>query len=152
MTALTPKRPYRRQARTFSQWRSVFLAALADSANVRAACEAAGISRETAYHYREKNEAFRAEWETAIQDACDTLEEEAWKRACTTSDVLLIFLLKAHRPALYRETIHHRIDITQILRQVAEADGLDPDEVVRAAEAIATRIRPPDTSKYPGAR
>ena len=38
-------------------------------------------------------------------DACDVLEVIAWRRANASSDLLLIFLLKAHRPEKYRETI-----------------------------------------------
>jgi hypothetical protein len=50
------------------------------------------------------------QWDEALEDACDILEAEAWKRARDKSDLLLIFLLKAHRPAKYRETTRHEID------------------------------------------
>jgi hypothetical protein len=93
---LTPKK-------AAGEWGPAFLAALSKSANVRAACQAAGISREAAYKYRERSAAFRAQWDTALEDACDVLEALAWRRASDASDVLLIFLLKAHRPAKYRE-------------------------------------------------
>ena len=87
------------------EWYPKFLAALRDSGNVRAASEAAGILRETAYRNRRRYKAFAKQWDTAMEDACDLLEEEARRRAKTNSDLLLIFLLKAHRPAVYRETI-----------------------------------------------
>ncbi len=90
------------------EWRPAFLAALRNSANVRASCMAAGISRKTAYQHRNRSAEFRAQWDDAIEDACDVLEAEAWQRARSTSDVLLIFLLKAHRPGMYRD----RFEIT----------------------------------------
>ena len=88
-------------------WFPLFLASLRNSGNVRAACKAAGISRETAYDNRRSNAVFAQAWAEAIEDACDLLEAAAWVRARSTSDTLLIFLLKAHRPEKYRETTRH---------------------------------------------
>jgi hypothetical protein len=87
------------------EWRPAFLAALRNSGNVRAACKAAGVSRKTAYQHRESASEFKAAWDDAIEDACDILEAEAWQRGRKSSDTLLIFLLKAHRPEKYREVI-----------------------------------------------
>ena len=85
------------------EWFPLFLAALRASGNVRLACEKAKIDRRTAYRNRDDNERFRAAWDEAIEDACDSLEAAAWLRAKRNSDTLLIFLLKAHRP-MYRDT------------------------------------------------
>jgi hypothetical protein len=104
-TNLTPKKA----KRTAGEWRPVFLKALANSGNVRAACHAAGITRTAAYDHRERSVLFAAAWDTALEDACDALEAMARKRAMDTSDVLLIFLLKAHRPAKYRDTYRHEL-------------------------------------------
>ena len=87
------------------EWRGIFLEALRNSANVRAACKTAGISRSTAYSAKKRSERFRKAWEQAIEDAVDTLEAVAMDRARKQSDSLLMFMLKAHRPAKYRETI-----------------------------------------------
>lgn len=86
------------------EWFPVFLATLRNTANVRAACQAAKITRETAYDNRKANASFAARWDIAIEDACDQLEAAAWLRAKSRSDTLMIFLLKAHRPDKYRET------------------------------------------------
>jgi len=86
------------------EWFPVFLATLRNTANVRASCQAAKITRETAYDNRKSNATFAAAWDSAIEDACDQLEAAAWLRAKSSSDTLMIFLLKAHRPAKYRET------------------------------------------------
>lgn len=92
-------------------WRPAFLAALANSANVRAACQAAGIGRTTAYEAREHAPQFKKAWDDAIDEACDLLEATAFRRAMGgESDTLLIFLLKSHRPAVYRE--RRDLDVT----------------------------------------
>lgn len=91
------------------------------------ACELAGIDRTTAYKARERDPSFASEWEQIIQDAIDSLEKEAWRRAregvtrvepimyqgekvaekiiTEYSDNLITFLLKANRPEKYREQI-----------------------------------------------
>lgn len=108
-------------------WRKSFLEGLKACANVRQACEMAGIERTTAYKARERDPSFAAEWEQVIQDAIDSLESEAWRRAregvtrvepimyqgqkvaekviTEYSDNLITFLLKANRPEKYREQI-----------------------------------------------
>lgn len=111
-------------------WEAPFLSALRNSANVRASCEAAGISRQAAYKHRDGHERFRNEWNSAIDEACDLLEFVARKRAMETSDTLLIFLLKAHRPTLYRDRLS--IDLP------TEAERLLRDLGVEATpEAVA---------------
>ena len=90
-----PKKPAR-------QWRPLFLEMLSATGNVSLACQAAGISRNTAYKARQSNQAFADGWGEALTTALDLLEAEARRRAMTTSDTLLIFLLKAHKPEMYR--------------------------------------------------
>jgi len=90
------------------EWRPIFLATLRATGNIRLSCHQAGIGRKTAYIAKEKSAEFQSQWEEALNDAVDVLEGEARKRALETSDTLLIFLLKAHRPELYRETHHLR--------------------------------------------
>ena len=130
-----------------AEWRPAFLAALRNSANVRAACQAAGISREHAYNSREQSAEFRTEWERALADACDVLEAEARRRAMSTSDVLLIFLLKSHRPEVYRETVRQehsgpgggplQVEQRQVVELVWEDSRLDQDGAA-TAEAHAS--------------
>jgi hypothetical protein len=89
------------------QWVERWLEVFRDTGNVRLSCHAAGIDRVTDYHYRDADPEFRAAWEQAEEDAVELLEAEARKRARASSDVLMIFLLKAHRPYKYRETTKH---------------------------------------------
>jgi hypothetical protein len=109
------------------QSRERFIAALRNTANVRASAQAAGVDRKTAYNWRNTSTAFAAQWDEAIEDAVDTLEAAAVKRArdgveepvyqggemvgtvTKYSDTLLIFLMKAHRPKMYRETVKSEI-------------------------------------------
>jgi hypothetical protein len=86
-------------------WSGPFLAYLRDTANVRGSAKAAGVTRQTAYARREKDPEFAAGWADAIEDAIEDLERVAQERARSVSDTLLIFLLKAHRPERYRESV-----------------------------------------------
>jgi uncharacterized protein YdbL (DUF1318 family) len=101
--------------------RERFLTILRTDPNVSAAARAINISRRHAYTIREQDPAFAQAWDEAVDEAVDTLETEARRRAIegTTrpvfykgeevggireySDTLTIFLLKAHRPEKYRE-------------------------------------------------
>jgi hypothetical protein len=89
------------------EWVDPFLAALRGSGNVRAACYAADVSRKVAYAYRAESAEFAEAWRDALAEAIDMLEEAARARALDSSDTLLIFLLKSHRPEVYRETTRH---------------------------------------------
>lgn len=104
-------------------WKKPFLEVLRRTANVTLAARQIGISKVTAYNARHKSEKFAAEWDEAIDQAVDLLEAEARRRALSGveepifhngqqvgakrrfSDTLMIFLLKAHRPQVYRENV-----------------------------------------------
>jgi len=113
------------------EWYGVFLSTLRNTANVRAACEKAHITRRTAYRNRDENAAFRDAWDEAIEDACDSLEAVARVRAQRSSDTLLIFLLKAHRPGVYRETTrNYNINLTP--EQAAQMTDEEIDAELKA--------------------
>lgn len=118
-------------------WRPGFLAMFAATGSVLLSARAAGVNRTTPYEERAHNAEFAAAWQQAEEDAIQLLEAEARRRALSTSDVLLIFLLKARRPSVYRE--NPRIELTgadggPILTQQLLA-GLDDHEkaLLRAA-------------------
>ena len=94
---------------THGTWKPRFLLELQKHTSVAYACERAGISRPSAYEARKKDPEFAAQWDDAIQHAVDLLERRAFLRASRDSDVLMKFLLSAHRPALYRETVRQEI-------------------------------------------
>jgi hypothetical protein len=98
---------------------------------VRAACKRAKIERSTAYKARKEDDGFAAAWKAALDDAIDSLEAEAWRRARDGtkrlvlykgepvlikdkpliereySDALMTLLLKAHRPERFAERQRH---------------------------------------------
>ena len=86
-------------------WRMKFLDGLRMHGMVTQAAMEAGIHRNTAYFERQHDPAFAQEWADALDRGVDMLEDTAKKRAYEGSDVLLIFLLKAHRPQKYRDTL-----------------------------------------------
>lgn len=100
---------------------TAFCAALAETCQVGRACAAVGISRQTAYRWREEMPEFAEAWDAAKRIGVSALEDEAHRRAfegvdkpvfykgdeCGSireySDLLAVFLLKAHDPSKYRE-------------------------------------------------
>src|SRR5262249_47879561 len=94
------------RARTrLGKWRDGFLRALAKTPSVTMAAKAAGVSRRTAYDHRERDSEFAAQWDDALNQSLDVLEHEVYQRALKDDAQLAMFILKAHRPAIYRERI-----------------------------------------------
>lgn len=116
--------------------REKFLIALGSGASVTRAAVIAGWSRQSAYNYRKDDEEFAAEWDEAVEEGTDLLEDEARRRATEGlvqykfdkhgdplqnpvtggpyferqySDTLLIVLLKSRRPNKYRDNTRHEI-------------------------------------------
>lgn len=99
--------------------RKKFLEVLACTANVRAAAEAAGKGKCTAYTLRRRDPDFARAWEEALTSAMDELEAVAFERARDGvekvvvraggtpvtireySDRLLMFMLSRRRPEAY---------------------------------------------------
>ena len=102
----TSKKRHRRH-RHAMEWRDAFLEALRSTPIIKQACRAAGVSRKVAYDWRKKDGEFAAEWNDALQDGIDTLEEILMRRAEERDTVAMIFLLKGLRPKKYRERYEH---------------------------------------------
>src|SRR5574341_690087 len=75
------------------RWQNKFLTELSRTGNVRLACEIARVERSTVYKARYEAERIRsaadpkatpndfaAKWDEAIEEACDRMEQEAWRR------------------------------------------------------------------------
>ena len=91
------------------------------------ACKAAGIGRRTAYEWRDDLPEFADAWDKALRIGVTALEDEVHRRAFEGtdkpvyhqgkkvgtvreySDVLAIFLLKAHDPDKYRDQTSMRL-------------------------------------------
>jgi hypothetical protein len=128
----------KRRATGATDWAVRFLKVLTGTArapggSITRACRAAGICRTTFYHRRNEDETFRAAVLEALEEACDLLEDEARRRAMKCSDVLLIFLLKAHRPEKFRERFDVRTSVgvqLEIVEEIVEA-GKGPPQAAR---------------------
>jgi hypothetical protein len=81
-----------------------FLAALHEWPDVTQACSKAGIGRSQAYRVYRTEPDFAREWDEAVREGIEAVEDEAWRRT-KKSDTMLIFMLKSHKPGIYRETI-----------------------------------------------
>lgn len=132
--------------------KQTFLAHLRETGNVTLSARAVAIATMTLYDARKADPAFEAAWKTAIEEAIDVLEEEARRRAFTGvtrkkfhlgkpvfdpltrkqyveqeySDLLLIFLLKAHRPAKYRERYELSGKLGIVLEQLVADPAASP--------------------------
>ena len=114
--------------------KAAFLAALAQCGNVTEAARKTGIARMCHYDWLKRDPDYVKATEVAVEESIQHLEQVARKRAVTGSDLLLIFLLKAHRPEKYRE--QHRHEITG-------ANGAP------IAVTFGGRYKPPDASGGP---
>lgn len=101
--------------------KAAFLTAFAAGGIVTQAAQAAGVPRRTAYNWYADDGDFAAAWDDAKEEATDAMEAEALRRGVEGitkpvfqggrrvgdireySDTLLVIMLKANRPAKYRE-------------------------------------------------
>lgn len=148
-------------------WTTTFLEVLRQTGNLTKSAAAAGCSRQNVRYLRVNNAEFEAAVRDALDEACDLLEAEARRRAVEGverlkfdqrgnvindprtgqpyididySDTLLIFLLKAHRPELYRERPTVSVDyMAQAMEIEARRRGIAPEELI---EAVYRVLRP----------
>lgn len=138
-------------AKPKTDWKEVFLAALRKSPNVSAAARKAGYTRQWVYKLRQEDEEFAAAWDDALAEAMDEAEGEIYRRAVRGvvrkvfyrdqiidtvreySDTLLIFLAKAHRPEVYRETV--RSELTG-----KDGGPIKHEDIGDAGERIASKL------------
>ena len=92
-------------------WQKRFLESLRQTPNVKAACSAAGVSRQTAYRTRGTDSVFRDAWQSALDASVDELEARAFQLALEGDARLVEFMLKSHRPAIYRDTQRHEVGL-----------------------------------------
>ena len=108
---MTPKR----------DWKPAFIELLRETGNVTLAAQHAGQSRNQVHDVRQRSKRFAAQWDDALEEATDLLEAEARRRAFTGidkpvffkgevvasikkySDPLLMFLLEAYDPQMFRD-------------------------------------------------
>lgn len=94
-----------------------FIDGLTENGTVYHAALAAGISRQTAYRWREDDLEFADLWDEAIENAVDAVENTVYKRALGGDTIAAIFYLKAHRPK-FRDRLN--IDVEQVQSNIDE--------------------------------
>lgn len=127
--------------------KQAFLESYKQWANVSFACESARINRSNVYYWQEHDPEFAHNMRLAGDAATERLEKEAWRRATEGtpykrtsywhgepvgtdekieySDQLLMLLLRARRPDVYREKLD--VAVSQVIKTVA---GVDPASVL----------------------
>lgn len=95
--------------------KATFLAELKVGKTVSEAAKNAAVGRRTFYDWRDQDAEFRQAWDDAIEESIEVLEDEVRKRALDRNDksshLLLMFLLKKHKPE-YRENFKREVKIT----------------------------------------
>lgn len=86
-----------------SEWVEEFLESLRKMPVVKHACTEAKVSRTTVYNYRKQDPEFAQQWDDALEEGIDALEEKVWSQATDGDRALMMFLLKSLRPSTYRE-------------------------------------------------
>jgi hypothetical protein len=126
------------------------LAALAEGATISEACIMARVGRRTAYDRRQRDGEFAVAWADAVERSTELLEDHARARALAGPEdpgaaQLLMFLLKARRPGVYRERVdlRHsgRVERSGDLAGVRRAAARDPHAAERMAAALAAAER-----------
>ena len=94
-----------------------FIAALTTHGTVSHAAQAAGVSRNTVYRWRDEDPEFAILWDEAHEQAVDSVESVLFQKALSGDTICMIFYLKAHRP-IYRDRLN--IDIQQLKSEIEE--------------------------------
>jgi hypothetical protein len=120
-TKRKPGRPKGYKPNGVGEWTPVFLAALQQLPNVRAACQKSGVSRSEAYRLRAQDSTFSQAWHEALQDGIDIIEATLMARAMKRDTVAGIFLLKNLRPEVYGENVNVNVSGTLSIEEVRQA-------------------------------
>lgn len=111
-----------------------FIETLEAQGTVLHAAKAAGVSRWTAYRWRKEDLEFADQWDEALENAVDVVENSLYQKAVNGDTICMIFYLKAHRP-IYRDRLN--IDIEQVRGEIEERMAqLQSDLVARAIPAL----------------
>ncbi len=132
--------------------RACFLEVLRRTANVSRAAREAGLATSTVYAQRGRSAGFAAEWDAAVTEALDALEEELVLRVRQGvekpvfyggqqvgsvrhySDALAMFILKARRPDVYGRVVAERAAAEQ-------GEGDEPSQDEARAEVLRRLAR-----------
>jgi hypothetical protein len=140
--------------------RANFLEAVRNTGNVVQACNSLGLARTAVYAWRDADPSFADDWEAALALGMEALEDEARRRAFAGSDLLMIFMLKGHKPDKYRDrstvdlnqTVTHdlrRVPMDELRKRLAQLraeQGAGPQLTIEGSlDGNVVPIRPTDT-------
>lgn len=112
---------------TLPQRKAIALEAYIYCGTETAACHILGFTRWVWQKWVEKDEAFRLAADDATKAVADNLEQEAILRAYDGSDLLLMFLLKGHKPEKFLERQETNINLnSDAIRRFFERAATQP--------------------------
>ena len=94
-----------------------FIETLEAQGTVLHAAKAAGVSRWTAYRWRQDDLEFADQWDEAHENAVDAVENVIYQRALGGDVIAAIFYLKAQRPK-FRDRLN--INVEQVKSEIEE--------------------------------
>lgn len=119
-----------------------FLMNLAAGKSVKVAAEVAGIPRRTVYDWKDQDAEFSMAWEDAITGSIEVLEDEVRERALDRQDknshILLMFLVKRHRPE-YRENYKSELHLVRDTVKEFDFSREDMDEAIAILQNAASK-------------
>jgi hypothetical protein len=132
--------------------KEAFLASYSAKFSIAATCAIVGVGRATVFRWRENDPIFAERFNAIDSQITDTLQARAITRALTDADqssaTLLIFLLKARLPEVYREKIVHEVnlrfantliaDVTLILRKHLPVEL--SNTIAKELESLSNRL------------
>lgn len=95
---------------TSYKWQQKFIQALRKTPSIKHACARARISRSSAYRARDASAEFARRWDDALSEVIDEVERVCFELAWKGDPQLIQFILKSHRPQIYRETNRFEVD------------------------------------------
>ena len=97
--------------------KKTFIETLEAQGTVSHAAKAAGVSRQTAYRWRDEDPEFADLWSEAHENAVDAVENVIYQRALGGDVIAAIFYLKAQRPK-FRDRLN--INVEQVKSEIEE--------------------------------
>lgn len=148
----SPQRPQKKLKALKEHLKGPFLEHYAKKISISQAAQTVGISRNTVRRWREADPEFDEKFREIDSTIIDNLQQRAIVRALTDTDqssaTLLIFLLKAKMPEIYREKITHEVnvhfmntlitDISMIIRKHVPVEL--SNTIAKELEALSNRL------------
>lgn len=140
MSLDAPAKP-KRSKKGRRDWKPQWLAAYQSHGTAKAASEVIGVNECTPYEARNRDPEFAKAWDALENETTKLLEETLYQRALNGDTTAAIFMLKARRPAKYREalsvkhsgTVKHNVatdfdrEVEGLVEKMREAAAEDRD-------------------------